>query len=581
MSRVTHSVLAGGLAMCLAVAARAQLTNFTTIDYPGSTYTVVSGLNDAGEIVGSYIDRNQRRHGLLIRDGRFTVFDFPGVSFTLAADINAAGDIVGFYLDANNIEHGFLLSGGRFTTVDFPGAERTRAFGINAKGEMVGLYRKGEITYGFLLSGGFTSIQYPDSVLTVACGINDHGEIVGRWQDAAKKIRGFRLSRGNFTSFEFPGAQATMIDSGRINNNGDIVGPYTDARGKTRGFLLSGGRYTSFDVPGSTNTQGRKINAAGQITGIYYVSGRYYGFVTTLAPPSTSQPILVDDDGADCPGAVTTIQEAVRRASSGANILVCRGIYTGTVGIAGAEKDGVKLIALGRAGEVILQGDYLARDGFHLQNVSNVLIRGFLVRDFGEKATTASEWGVGNLVYLENAHYNTIEHNQFANPDRAAVLLVDSASNVIQHNVTWADNAALATSGVEVRGTKSANNVISLNMSYGNKLAGVMLSGAGAGNVVRDNTIVANGRYGIDIQNTPEAWVEGNRVSYNRGFWGTTPGGQQPGVGINLANLLKATVFDNRARGNTGADLNWDGKGDNRVEANACDTCVPASACGK
>ena len=411
--------------------------------------------------------------------------------------------------------------------------------------------------------------------------INDRGEILGAWADAAGRRHGFLLSQGKFTSLEFPGATRIFSDIGGISSAGHIVVPYLDARGRQRALLLSGGNYTTFDLPGATSTFAYAVNGSGQVGGGYIDALGRHGFVASIAAPSTSQPILVDDDGADCPGAVTTIQEAVRRASSGANILVCRGIYTGTVGIAGAEKDGVKLIALGRAGEVILQGDYLARDGFHLQNVSNVLIRGFLVRDFGEKATTASEWGVGNLVYLENAHYNTIEHNQFANPDRAAVLLVDSASNVIQHNVTWADNAALATSGVEVRGTKSANNVISLNMSYGNKLAGVMLSGAGAGNVVRDNTIVANGRYGIDIQNTPEAWVEGNRVSYNRGFWGTTPGGQQPGVGINLANLLKATVFDNRARGNTGADLHWDGKGDNRIEANACETCVPASACAK
>ena len=101
------------------------------------------------------------------------------------------------------------------------------------------------------------------------------------------------------------------------------------------------------------------------------------------------------------------------------------------------------------------------------------------------------------------------------------------------------------------------------------------------GNVVRDNTVLANGRFGIDVQNTSEVWVEGNRVSYNRGFWGTTPGGTQPGLGLNLANLLKSTVFDNRARNNTGMDLNWDGKSDNRVEANACEISVPAGACGR
>ena len=83
------------------------------------------------------------------------------------------------------------------------------------------------------------------------------------------------------------------------------------------------------------------------------------------------------------------------------------------------------------------------------------------------------------------------------------------------------------------------------------------------------------------MENTSEIWIEGNRVSYGRGFWGTTPGGTQPGLGLSLANLLKATVFDNRARSNTGTDLNWDGKGDNRIEANACETSIPAGACGR
>ena len=109
-----------------------------------------------------------------------------------------------------------------------------------------------------------------------------------------------------------------------------------------------------------------------------------------------------------------------------------------------------------------------------------------------------------------------------------------------------------------------------------------MLSGVGPGNVVTDNTVLANGRFGIDVQNTSEVWLEGNRVSYGRGFFGSAmPGGQQPGLGLNLVNVLKATVFDNRARSNTGTDLNWDGKGDNRVEANACEASVPAGACGR
>ncbi len=52
-------------------------------------------------------------------------------------------------------------------------------------------------------------------------------------------------------------------------------------------------------------------------------------------------------------------------------------------------------------------------------------------------------------------------------------------------------------------------------------------------------------------------------------------------MGLNLPNLLKATVFDNRSRSNTGTDLSWDGKGENRLEVNACETSVPAGACGR
>src|SRR5437870_2511533 len=48
--------------------------------------------------------------------------------------------------------------------------------------------------------------------------------------------------------------------------------------------------------------------------------------VTTLAWPALAQRvILVDDDGAQCPGAVRTIQEAVATASAGATIVVCQG----------------------------------------------------------------------------------------------------------------------------------------------------------------------------------------------------------------------------------------------------------------
>jgi parallel beta-helix repeat protein/probable HAF family extracellular repeat protein len=571
--------------LLLAIAARAQLTNFTIIDYPDASGTLLEGINDAGDVVGSYFDSAKVRHAFLLRNGRFTSVEVPGSTSSAATDINAAGDIVGFYSDASNLDHGFLLSGGRLTPIDYPGFERTRAFTINARGEIVGMAwnTSGDtMRRGFLLSNGrFTEICYPEAAMTMAFGINDQGEIVGRWSDVAGKVRGFLWRAGNFTSFEFPGAQITASDLVRITNSGEIVGPYTDARGRAKGFLLRGGRFTSFDAPGSVRIVPRDITNLGQVVGVYADSRGSHGMITAVAPSSVRQPVLVDDDNAECPGSLPTIQEAVRVAPAGATILVCRGIYTGSVNITGPEKNGLKLIAMGRTHEVVLQGDYAARDGFHLENVSDVLIRGFTVRDFGTKATSATEWGAGNLIYLENAHRNTIEQNQLFNSDRTAIMLVNSSNNIVQQNVASADNNNLATCGIEVQGAQSANNLIQLNMTHGNKLGGIRVADAGPGNIVQNNTVLANGRYGIDVQNSSDVWVEGNRISYNRGFWGTTPGGQQPGLGINLANLIRATIFDNRARGNSGADLNWDGKGENRIESNACENCVPASACQK
>jgi hypothetical protein len=99
----------------------------------GETLTFAYGINNAGQIVGSYSDA------------------------TSAAGINAAGQIVGSYTDATGI-HGFLDSGGTFTTIDGPFASLTRASGINDSGEIVGFMQTPEpstpvMTFAALLSG--------------------------------------------------------------------------------------------------------------------------------------------------------------------------------------------------------------------------------------------------------------------------------------------------------------------------------------------------------------------------------------------------------------------------------------------
>jgi probable HAF family extracellular repeat protein len=76
--------------------------NFTIIDVPSSTATLAYGINNVGQIVGSFID-NSGTHGFVYTSGTFITLNAPGVPSrigTLAVDLNDTGEIVGFAASA-------------------------------------------------------------------------------------------------------------------------------------------------------------------------------------------------------------------------------------------------------------------------------------------------------------------------------------------------------------------------------------------------------------------------------------------------------------------------------------------------
>ena len=573
--------------LALAAAPLAALDNVRTIDYPGATATRVFSINDAGDLVGMYVDAGQKTHGFLLKQGKFISIDFPGGSSTFAVGINNGGDIAGYFGGADGVDHGYLYSGGQFTKIDVPGAIFTDAYGLNDKGEVTGMTQfPGEAHKGFLWSKGqYSTYAYPLTDKMV-CGlaINNNGDIVGHWADAKGTLRGYVLRKGRFVSFEFPGATGTMINVGGISASGDIVGPYTASDGKNYGFLYSRGSFTTIAVPDAKGTQARGMNNSNDIAGFFQDSNSiFHGFVGRASRPDPGRLLTVDDDGADCPNSLRTIQEAVAQAPAGATIQVCPGTYHHTVEIGGHAKDGLKVIAVGRQDEVILQGDYTERDGFHLKDVNNVLISGFTVRDFGNLATTATVWGDGKQIFLENANYNTIEFNQLIDGDMQGIMLMDSGHNLVQHNSTFVERGNLANCGIHVQGAGSVENEFLFNLLVGNQMAGIMISGAGSGNHIANNSILSNGRFGITNSGTNGTFIEGNRVSYNVGPWSVTPYAAAVlglGRGIAVTTSDGVVVFDNRVRGNSEVDIFWDSAGSSKFDSNACDSSVPAGACG-
>ena len=160
-------------------------SDFRYTNAQGGQYsdTIASGINDLGQIVGSY-PVNGVRHGFLYSGGAFTTLDDPLAlgAGTVAYGINDAGQVVGIYNNGSGATHGFLYSAGTYTTLDDPSGTSTYANAINNLGQIVGQYTRATdgSTHSFLYSNGtYTPLDDPSGIETIARGINDAGQIVG------------------------------------------------------------------------------------------------------------------------------------------------------------------------------------------------------------------------------------------------------------------------------------------------------------------------------------------------------------------------------------------------------------------
>jgi uncharacterized membrane protein len=282
---------------------------FTTIAHPDAGFygIVPEGINNEGQIAGSYSDANDRRHGFVLDDGAYTTVDAPDApGNTSVLDIDDRGRLVGA---SGLVSYGYLADG-RGTPIEFdvPGvASDTFPSGVNNRGDVVGFADRGAArSYrGFLRDrrGRFRRIDVPGAKGTAATRINDRGQIVGFYSDTndnpgtASDIRGFLLDRrGRLERIDVAGATATQAAG--INNHGEVVGAYLDAAGVPHGFLRGrNGQFTTIDVPDAMVTLAFDLNDHGQIAGTYIDSGgRVRGFrrdrsgeVTTIDAPGAVQ----------------------------------------------------------------------------------------------------------------------------------------------------------------------------------------------------------------------------------------------------------------------------------------------------
>lgn len=157
---------------------------WTDVDYPGTAYNELQGMNDNDVAAGFYVDG--------VGDGHPYIYSQPGNQFTplsvlqstsaYATDINDSDEIVGFYVDMSGNVHGFAgFAPSSFAALNYPGAYNTYATGINSFGYVVGYYNDATGYHAFIqLANQWEELDDPGAIDgTYAYGINDNFDIVG------------------------------------------------------------------------------------------------------------------------------------------------------------------------------------------------------------------------------------------------------------------------------------------------------------------------------------------------------------------------------------------------------------------
>ncbi|HUA62620.1 MAG TPA: chitobiase/beta-hexosaminidase C-terminal domain-containing protein [Verrucomicrobiae bacterium] len=212
-------------------------TTFTAIDDPNAPTTGSStayqkegttpmAINASGGVTGFYVDSSGKRHGFIDSAGTYTSFDVAGAatnsghggsfSGTVPMSIDTAGDVVGTFTDSNQVRHGFIrIASGAITVFDAPGANTTVRSGmlggtfptgIDPTGSYVaGAYSDPSgLGHGFVYylplsaSGSFTTFT-PAAETTSASvplqggvfGVNPSGTVTGFYLDDSEVAHGF------------------------------------------------------------------------------------------------------------------------------------------------------------------------------------------------------------------------------------------------------------------------------------------------------------------------------------------------------------------------------------------------------
>ncbi len=213
---------------------------FTPIVPAGAGNSAVTGISDAGVLVGIYFSGDPdapTSSSFIYENGAFSDFTLPGATDVLLRRISANGRfLTGTLSDAGNGLRGFVFDRQAASATLIPLTNNVILQGVTSQGLAVGSV-VGQNSFAF-------SFDATSGVLTPYTGgdlgtrprfrdINDSGLITG-----FSGTQAFVGTPGNWTFFDPPPGMVIALGYG-LNNLGDLVGLYSGPNGEVQAFVSS------------------------------------------------------------------------------------------------------------------------------------------------------------------------------------------------------------------------------------------------------------------------------------------------------------------------------------------------------
>jgi hypothetical protein len=200
------------------------------------------GINNARVVCGDYTDSAGAFEGFFFSHNMFTNYA-PEATFTIVLGINNAGDFCGSEIPSSTgIQSAFTNIGGNLVDITIPDASATLAYMINSSNQVCGYSNDAAaVSHGWWMDSNgavHSPIDPAGSTQTILFGNNDSNIMVGRYvsADGVTHAIVFMPKKNRFLIYDFPGSTFTSFNG--INRSNQIVGRYTEtANGTDHGIL--------------------------------------------------------------------------------------------------------------------------------------------------------------------------------------------------------------------------------------------------------------------------------------------------------------------------------------------------------